>query len=63
MKVKELINDLQEYNPEAEIDFFTLGELSRKYFEIYYRGGPDDGNKKTCEIISFFLGNETDFKI
>lgn len=63
MRVKQLIDCLQEYNSEAEIEFFSLTELGRRHFEIYYRGGPDDGNKKTCEIVSFFVGDKTDFKI
>lgn len=63
MKIKQLIDHLQQYNPEADIEIFSLTELPRKYFEIYYRGGPDDGNKKTCEIVSFFVGDKTDFKI
>lgn len=60
MKVKELIDHLQEYNSEAEIEVEIIKELPPQAFEIYYRGGPNNNNKKTCEYIRIYIGKENE---
>ena len=61
MKLKDYLIILEEYNPEAEIEFEMINQLGKKSFEIYYRGGPNNGNKKTCEVVRIYIGDQTDF--
>lgn len=61
MRLKDYLKILEEYNPEAEIEFETVNELGKKRFEIFYRGGPDSKNKKTCEIVRIYIGDPIDF--
>lgn len=52
LKVKELIQKLQEYNQEAEI--YVIAHNKGYQFSITY-GGSDGVTKETCESVSFYI--------
>lgn len=51
MKVKELIKDLEEYNPEADVTIVS-DYVELPYFFVTY-AGVDGGSKKTCNAVYF----------
>ena len=57
MKVKELINKLKEYNPEAE--FNIIVDYYAKPFEICI-GCSDGCTNKTCENVDFVVNIQSD---
>lgn len=52
MKVKELIKDLEEYNPEADVTIVS-DYVELPYFFVTY-AGVDGGSKKDMQCCSFF---------
>ena len=51
MKVKDLIADLSEYNPEAEIN--VVAHCRDFKFSLSY-GSSEMCNKKNCETVSVY---------
>lgn len=56
MKVKELIDKLKEYNPEATVSMSTFDGL--KSFSISFGGKTP--TRKTCEKIVFYVPTKFD---
>lgn len=52
MKVRELIKELEEYNPEAETSVVVHNVLEE--FSICYCG-PEGVTKENCEDVSFYV--------
>ena len=52
MKVKELIKDLEEYNPEADVTIVS-DYVELPYFFVSYAGGGDGCSKKSCNVVHF----------
>ena len=52
MTVKELINKLSEYNPEAEINV-VVGGYEKPYTICF--GGAEGVTKATCEDVDFMV--------
>jgi len=58
MKVKELIENLQKYNPEAKVMVIVDDQIPCE-FEIWY-GGKDGVTKETCDSVdlSVYINGE-----
>ena len=52
MKVKELIEKLSQYNPEAKVDVVTYN-LSEKF--TITCGSSDGCTNKDCHMVSFYV--------
>ena len=52
MKLKDLIKELQEYNPEAETN--VVAHCKAYEFSLS-SGGSDGSNKSNCEDVSFYV--------
>lgn len=55
MKVRELIEKLNEYNQNADVEICVNG--MPKEFEICY-GGSEGGTKSTCDEVVFMVGTD-----
>lgn len=54
MTVKEIINKLSEYNPEAEFNVVIDGFV--RPFKIYF-GGSEGVVKTNCETVDLMVGD------
>ncbi len=52
MKVKELIKELEQYNPDAEME--TIADNRKQRFSLTFGGG-DGATKMNCESVSIYL--------
>lgn len=52
IKVKEIIEKLKEYNPEANVDVVAH---NKSYDFTLAFGGCDGGTKENCEDVSFYV--------
>ena len=57
MTIKEIINKLSEYNPEAEINVVVDGYA--RPFTICF-GGSEGVTKTNCETVDLMVGNIND---
>ena len=53
MKVKELIEKLQAFNPEAETNVIVHNHV--ELYSITWDGGPEGETKETCKEVSFYI--------
>lgn len=59
MKVKKLIEKLNEYNPNATVEICVNGMPQE--FEICY-GGSEGCTKSSCDEVVFMIGTDCDEK-
>lgn len=52
MKIKDLLNELVIYNPEAEFEIYANDKPAE--FEICF-GGPEGGTPAKCENVVIFV--------
>jgi len=53
MKISELVKELQEYNPEANVEVIVDDQIPCKNIEIYYSNGPGvkEVIKSSCKTV------------
>lgn len=60
MKVKELIEKLNEYNQDADVEICVNG--MQQEFEICY-GDSEGCTKASCNCVAFMIGATCDFDL
>jgi hypothetical protein len=56
LKVKDLIKDLQEYNPEAEVKFFNSPFQELPLLSIYSKNIGDLNKMKKDKVVCIDIG-------